>query len=199
MTASPAPTDTPVYLLAEHLDATLAAIEDLSAVTPPPAQAHPQLAETPRPSLAGWVRHLERHEASALVHIVRARALTESVADYDDRLTTFARLFLAGTAALDEAIQTFTDHTDHAFQSGGDALAYLRERGVLGPETGTMAITETSTIGDDFRLAGLIEVEPLAELIATFLDTLDIHYDLFPRRTPETGAAAEAMPTLSLP
>ncbi len=198
MTASTAPIDTPVYLLAEHLDATLAAIEDLSAVTPPTAPANSQMTEPPRPSIAGWVRLLERHEASALLHVERARALTGAVVASDDRLATFARLFLAGTAALDEAIKSFTDRTGHAFQCGGDALAYLRQRGVLTAEAGTVAITEATTIGDEFRLAGIIEIEPLAELIATFLDTLDIHYDLFPTLAPDAADVTQQAPTLSI-
>lgn len=198
MTASTAPGETPVYLLAEHLDATLAAIEDLSASTPPTTPVDPLRPDRPRPSAAAWVRDLERHEASALLHVARARALTEAAVAADGRLTTFARLFLAGTAALDEAILSFTDRTGHAFTTGGDALAYLRQRGVISPEAGTISITEATTVGNDFRLAGIIEIEPLADLIATFLDTLDIHYDLFPAPGPKTADTAAATPTLNI-
>ena len=180
MTPSTAPAANPVYLLAEHLDATLAAIEDLRSTTPPVAPIHPQRPGLPRPSIAGWVRKLERQEALALLHVERTRALTDAAMTADDRLQTFGKLFLAGTAALDEALARFTDRTAQAFKCGGDALAYLRQRGVLSPEAGTLCVTEVTTIGHDFRLAGIIEVEPLADLVATFLNTLDIHYDLFP-------------------
>jgi hypothetical protein len=198
MTASTAPAETPVYLLAEHLDATLAAIEDLRATTPSIAMPSPQRPGLPRPSLAGWVRRLERHEASALLRVERARALTEAAMAADSRLETLGKLFLAGTAALDEAVKSFTDRTGHAFQTGGDALAYLRQRGVLHAEAGTMSITEATRIGDDFRLAGIIEVEPLADLVATFLDTLDIHYDLFPPLAPDQPGPDHAAPVPSL-
>jgi len=195
MTASPAPSMTPVYLLAEHLDATLAAIEDLRAATPPETPANPQTPSVPRPSLAGWVRRLEAHEASALIHVERARALTEATIPVDNRLAIFGRLFLAGTAALEEAMRTFTDRTGNAFTSGGDAVAYLRQRGVLAPDAATLALETTSTIGDDFRLAGEIEVEPLADLVATFLDTIDIHYDLFPVVGADDDAGAALLRT----
>lgn len=199
MTASTAPTETPVYLLAEHLDATLAAIEDLRATTPPVTMPSPQRPGMPYASLAGWVRQLERHEASALLRAERARALTVEAMNADARLETLGKLFLAGTAALDEAIKSFTDRTGHAFQRGGDALAYLRQRGVLDAEAGTMTITEETRIGDDFRLAGIIEVEPLGDLVATFLDMLDIHYDLFPPLAPDMPHAGRDAPLPTLP
>jgi hypothetical protein len=199
MTASTAPAETPVYLLAEHLDATLAAIEDLRVTTPPVTMPSPQRPGMPRPSLAGWVRQLERHEASALLRAERARALTVDAINADARLETLGKLFLAGTAALDEAIKSFTDRTGHAFQRGGDALAYLRQRGVLDAEAGTMTITETTRIGDEFRLAGIIEVEPLGDLVATFLNTLDIHYDLFSPLAPDMPHASRTAPWPTLP
>ena len=132
-------------------------------------------------------------------NVERARALTEAAMAADSRLETLGKLFLAGTAALDEAIKSFTDRTGHAFQTGGDALAYLRQRGVLDAEAGTMTITEATRIGDDFRLAGIIEVEPLADLVATFLDTLDIHYDLFPPLSPDQPGPDRAAPVPSFP
>ena len=199
MTASTAPAEPPGYLLAAHLDATLAAIEDLRTATPPVMMPSPQRPGLPRPSLAGWVRQLERHEASALLRVERARALTEAAMAADSRLETLGKLVLAGTAALDEAIKSFTDRTGHAFKTGGDALAYLRQRGVLDAEAGTMTITEATRIGDDFRLAGIIEVEPLADLVATFLDTLDIHYDLFPPLSPDQPGPDRAAPIPSFP
>jgi hypothetical protein len=180
MTAHPAPSDNPVFLLAEHLDTILAATEDLRACKPPQALTNPQRVAPIRFSLQDFVSTLQRYEMTAIVRIERARELTRALVRKDNRFAMLGGLFVGGTAPLDEAVKRMIDKTGNAFDSGGDPVAYLRERGVVEPDIGHIADPSGLQITEDFRLAGSIELGPLSDLVATFLDTIELHYDLFP-------------------
>lgn len=181
MTAQPAPSNHPVFLLAEHLDMILAAIEDMQACRPSLNPASPHLlGGEPRISLVDFVGELKRFEMAAIVRLGRARILTRELVRRDSRFAMLGGLFVAGTAAFDEAVNRMTDVPGSAFASGGDPIGYLRSRGVIGEEAGGPATEAELLIDDTFRLAGEIEVGPLSDLVSTFLNTIELHFDLFP-------------------
>ena len=181
MTATPAPSNHPVFLLAEHLDMILAAVEDLSACRPIVLPPEPQrVGSLPRVSLKQFAFELQSYELAAIGHVGRARELARQMVRLDKRFAMLGGLFVGGTAALDEAVQRMADTTGNAFLSGGDPIGYLRSRGVIGDDAGGIELGSEPEVGDDFRIAGEIEIGPLSELVGTFLNTIELHFDLFP-------------------
>lgn len=181
MTAQPAPSNHPVFLLAEHLDMTLAAIEDLQTCRPTLAASNPQrVGASSQVSVTGYVKDLRQHEMAAIVHVARARELTRELVRRDTRFATLGGLFVGGTAALDEAVTRMIDKTGNDFATGGDPIGFLRARGIVDEEAGGLAPDQPLAVSDEFRLAGSIEIGPLVELVDTFLNTIELHFDLFP-------------------
>ncbi|MFT5510274.1 MAG: hypothetical protein ACI89J_003367, partial [Hyphomicrobiaceae bacterium] len=66
------------------------------------------------------------------------------------------------------------------FTTGADPIGYLRSRGLIDEEAGSLAAEATLSVSDDFRIAGHIEIGPLVDLVVTFLNTIELHFDLFP-------------------
>lgn len=181
MTGQPAPSNHPVFLLAEHLDMTLAAIEDLQNCRPHPVPINAQSARgQAQLSLVDFVAALRRYEMSAIVRVSRARELTRDLVRRDKRFAMLGGLFVGGTAALDEAVQVMMDKTGHDFATGADPIGYLRSRGVIEQEAGSFDVDEHASVSDAFRIAGSIEIGPLVDLVTTFLNTIELHFDLFP-------------------
>lgn len=181
MTAQPAPSNHPVFLLAEHLDMTLAAVEDLQACQPTFIASNAQRVGAPAQlSTSRYVNDLRQHEMAAIVHVARARELTRELVRRDSRFATLGGLFVGGTAALDEAVARIIDKTGNDFATGGDPIGYLRTRGMIDEEAGGLAPDQPLAVSDEFRLAGSIEIGPLVELVDTFLNTIELHFDLFP-------------------
>lgn len=181
MIAQPAPSNHPVFLLAEHLDMILASIEDLEACRPAVIDSHPQrVPSRPQVSIARYVDQLKGHEMAAIMRVARARELTRDLVRRDSRFATLGGLFVGGTAALEEAVKRMIDKTGNAFANGGDPIGYLRERGLIDEEAGGVDPDQSLDVTEAFRLAGCIEIGPLVELVATFLNTIELHFDLFP-------------------
>ncbi len=181
MTAQPAPSNHPVFLLAEHLDMILAAIEDLQACQPTLSPSNPQrVGASAQVSVIHYVHDLRQHEMAAIVHVARAREMTRELVRRDSRFATLSGLFVGGTAALDEAVAQMIDKTGNDFATGGDPIGYLRTRGIVDEEVGGLAPDQPLAVSEEFRLAGSIEIGPLVELVDTFLNTIELHFDLFP-------------------
>ena len=190
MTAQSAPSNHPVFLLAEHLDMFLAAIEDLQACRVPLIGGDPQRpGASPRASLRRFAEDVRCFEAAAIARIGRARELTRDLVRKDRRFAMLGGLFVGGTAALDEAVQRMADTTGHAFGSCHDPVGYLRARGMIDEEAGGAEGHDALTVTDTFLLAGEIEVGPLVELVGTFLNTIELHFDLFPDLSEPDGVA----------
>lgn len=181
MTAQPAPSNHPVFLLSEHLDAVLAGCEDIIACEPPLAEVNAQhIGATPRLSLHRFARMLQRHETITLLHVARARELTRELVARDNRFAMLGGLFVGGTAALGDAMREVADTDAANFAHGGDPIGYLGARGVVDVDAGAIVPGAPPATSDGFLLAGAIEIGPLMDLTATFLNTIELHFDLFP-------------------
>jgi hypothetical protein len=194
MTSTPTPLAPAVTLLADHLDAALAAGEDLVAVASawPPAAAprrHATSADIAR------LRHAQRATVEAvraaemrlLGRVLKARERAEELARIASPFKPLVRLFAAGTAVLADAVPACGDAAEHDFASGDSLLAYWRSRGLVDDETASLADDAVLTIDDAFLVAGLAPLGVVMDLVAMLLDALDAHYDLY----PETMAAAD--------
>ena len=177
-----------VYLLADNLDAALAAGEDIMKATlvwgtgsdrDGAAIAHKRAAQR---AILQNVRSLEQ---ILVARVLKSRERSEEIAKRDPRFATVARLYNAGTAILIEAVSDFGDPTEIDFESGGGAVAFLRTRGLLVEDAPGPSDGQTFTFRDNFLVAGRIRLGTLLDLVAMYLDTLETHFDLF------SDAAAE--------
>lgn len=182
--------DTPasIYLLADHLDAVLAAGEDLMKLSV--AVADPSKCDGASPvwseleDLIGQARDLE---LSAIARTLQARTRARDIASYDDEIAPLFKVYSASTAILADAAAELADTTFADFDAGCDPLAYLRSRGVIAAEAGSLKGLERIVVGEDFLVARRIALGPLLDLTAQLLDVLDTNYGLF-------GAAAGDRP-----
>lgn len=171
------------YLLADHLDAVLAAGEDL-------LKAHRVVfAEVPKPrpqevrdlvaAQRRWVDAVRTLEMTLTLRGLQARQRAEDLRRADDRLDAIAGLFIGGTAPLADAAEELGDWTETDFQTGDEIAEYLRSRGLIAPDSAGVVSLDRLVVTADFRVARRIELGPLLDLTAAFLDALELFYDLY--------------------
>jgi len=181
----PQPTvDPSVYYVADHLDAVLAAGEDLGRLVLPPHGGAPAAAR----------EITERARALELVIVARAlqaRLRCQELRNADPRFRPMVDLFIGGTARLLDVIEEFGDASRADFATGDDLVAYLRERAVVAADAAAPQSFAALRIGPAFRIAGEIELGPLMDMCASFLDALEFHYELY-QGAPASAAQAAA-------
>lgn len=182
-----------VYLLADHLDMLLAAGEDIQKIEFVKVETAAD-ADEQTLSIQDFVRHARELEHAAIGRLMCARTQASQLEGEDERFSMLARLFLAGTAHVSDVLQHFQDREVQAFDCGSDPIDYLRSHGLVAEDTGCLSIVEKLTIGEDFLLGGHIELGPLLDLCAQFLDSLDAQFGLF----PEVPAATEIKSDVSV-
>ena len=116
---------------------------------------------------------------------------------FDSRFSTITDLFVSGTHAVADAAADLADSTGLDFNTGRDSIAYLRSRNLVGDEPTVLAPTPDLRITESFRLVAAIELGPLLDLASAYLDSLELHYELYgayagARKPPLAGAEAEA-------
>lgn len=173
------PTPACVYLLADHLDAALAAGEDLVSV----GQAWDD-GDPCDPGVAGMQRwaigRIRAHEMTLLSRILRARDKAAELAQVENRFKPLAHLFVSGTLDLADAVDEACDLAECAFENGGDATAYLRARGLLDAEAAGLQAGHALNVGDAFLVVGRLPLGILLDLVEEFIDALDLHFGLYP-------------------
>lgn len=171
------------YLLADHLDAVLAAGEDLLAASSEAAEREPDACGRRIADSRAEQRHqLERIrglELALVSRCLRGRERAQELAVLDIRFKQITGLFIGGTAPLVDAIADCTDATAHDFETGDGILAYLRAHGLVPEDTETLDERAGIRVGEDFLVAHRIALGPLLDLVATFLDALELHFDLY--------------------
>ena len=171
------------YLLADHLDAMLAAGEDLLKVHRVVFAEVPK----PRPESVRDLVEVQRRcidamrtlEMSLTLRGLQARERADELRRADDRVAAIAKLFIAGTAPLADAALEFGDWTETDFESGDETTEYLRSRGLIAPDSAGLVSLDQLVVTTGFRVARRIELGPLLDLAATFLDALELFYDLY--------------------
>jgi hypothetical protein len=170
-----------VYMLAEHLDAALAAGEDIVA------RGHQwrSLAENPgdpanfvtrQRKIVDEIRVLE---LMLVGRILKARTHALSLSEYDDRFRVVGKLFASGTAILLDAVEESGDARGTDFDTADEVIAYVRSRGLIAPDAAVVRRPADLTIDDNFLVAKRIALGPLLDMAAAFLDALDVQYELF--------------------
>jgi hypothetical protein len=188
-----------IYLLADHLDAMLAAGEDLLAMRRGlvAALASPQT-DSARGRLVALRLFGERVQALELTVAMRtleARKRAKALKREDTHLSIMAGLFIAGTAQLADAVDDLGDRTRFDFQTGHEIVSYLRSRGLIAPDCAGLIDLEKLCVTQAFLVARRIELGPLMDLAATFLDTLDVLYELYDDAEPGGQVGPASMPS----
>lgn len=171
-----------VYLLADNLDAALAAGEDIlkaSLVWESGAGLDGEAIQRARAAQRSVVQNVRNLEQILVARVLKSRERSEEIAKRDSRFSTVARLYNAGTAVLIEAASDFGDPTRVDFENGGEAVSFLRTRGFIADDSPGPAEGQTLKFRDDFLVAGRIRLGTLLDLVAMYLDTLETHFDLF--------------------
>lgn len=173
-----------IFLLADHLDAILAAGEDLMALRLDVSAAGRLRAASDaaamQATLDGFIREVGVLEISLAAHLRQARERAREVARADQRFASLIRLFLGGTAMLSDALAEFMNPGTFKFDRGNDPIAYLRSRGIIGDDAAGIYELAQLQPGDDMKIGGKIELGPLLEMVSAFLNSLDVAYELYP-------------------
>lgn len=168
-----------VYLVADHLDAALAAGEDLLA-----SCAHWTPGDATDCGIAGaqqWaVSRFKTHELNLVSRIVQAREHIEVLTRDARRFRPLAQLFNSASADLADSFDELNEQTAGDFETGGATVAYFRSRGLIDSEAAGLSENDTITIDDNFLVAGKVPLGICLDLVSEFLDALDIAYDLYP-------------------
>lgn len=186
-----------IYLLGDHLDAALAMGEDL--LTEKVALDTP----TGKSPLRTWMRQnrdlndflttVRTLEYAMTARLLQARKRAEELKRSETRLKPLIALFVAGTAPLVDAAAELGDTDARDFNSADAALTFLRSRGLLAMDAAGLEGLTRLAVGEDYQIAGRIRLGTLLDLVATFLDTLDVLFDLYAEpgeAGAETGGSA---------
>jgi hypothetical protein len=184
-----------VYLVADHLDAALAAGEDLlkvnDAFAAPFAALSAHEVERRCVLLRRFVERVRTMELAIAMRALQARRRAAELRRADARVAPVAGLYIGGTAALADAAAELGDCTIVDFQTGDDAIAYLRSRGVIAVDAAGLMSLDQLAVGPEFLIAGRIALGALVDLAAGFLDTLELFYELYAEEQPnEMGQAS---------
>lgn len=188
-----------VYLLADHLDAALAAGEDLLKSTLSwnggDARASDLLASNRRAEREA-VDAIRTLELMLLTRVLKSRESARDLAKADGFFKSIAGLYTSGTAIVADAAQEMADETAYAFDAGDGVTAYLRSRGLIAADEAAPLEAAQLPVTEDLLVAGRMPLGTLLDLIATFLDTLETHYELYD--PPERKSTATARGDLPL-
>jgi hypothetical protein len=178
-----------IYLLIEHLDAALAAGEQLTTltmdVTEPSADVGPRRLRSREARFIGFVSRVRSLEASLIAHILQARRRAGELPRARGALKLLLEAFSGGTAALIDAVAEYGDPARFAFNTGADRLSYLRARGLMPASVTALTSVVTVEIDESFLVAGRLELGPLLDMIEAFLRALNVEYDLWRERSDD--------------
>ncbi len=171
-----------VYLLADHLDAALAAGEDLLKSSlcwnGGDARVSDTLASSRRAEREA-VDTVRTLEMLLLTRVLKSRESARNLAKAESFFKPIAGLYTSGTAIIADVAQEMADETGYAFDAGDGVTGYLRSRGFIAADEAAPLEAAKLPVTEDLRVAGRMPLGTLLDLIATFLDTLETHYELY--------------------
>lgn len=184
-----------LYLLADNLETALATGEDMLAekvdLTDSDASGKRNMEKLAQRNaeLAAFLSRLRLLELSLIARLLQARKWAEEAKREEARLRPIISLFVGGTASLIDAANELGDTMNQSFETGDTMTAYLRTRAVLAPEEAGLQRRTQIVVTDDFLVAGRVRLGTLLDLVAAFLDTLDLVGDLSIAQAPAIEAA----------
>jgi hypothetical protein len=194
MPARAQPAHPSIYLLSDHLDAALAMGEDLlteKVLLADAAQLTAARLLRQNREAGEFLASVRTLELALTSRLLQARRLADEMKRRESRLKPLIALFVAGTAPLADAAAELGDVSAHAFQTGDTAFAFLRSRELVARDAPGLDGLARLAVSDDYLVAGRVRLGTLLDLIATFLDTLDLLFD--PYRDQASSAGAQAV------
>jgi hypothetical protein len=187
--------DASLYLLRDHLDAALGMGEDLLtqalALDTPASKSPLRTWMRQNRDLNAFLTGARTLEYAITSRLLQARKRAEELKRRDSRVKPLVALFVAGTAPLVDAAAELGDTDTRDFGATDAALTFLRSRGLLAPDAACLEGLNRISVGEDYQLAARIRLGTLMDLVATFLDTLDLLFDI-PGEHPDDVAARPA-------
>lgn len=181
-----------LYLLADHLDAALAAGEDLLACTLRVGAPHSGMApddiRAEQAELRSFIERVRALEMALVSRVLQARRRATELPKADDAHVLMLNLLLAGTESLGAAVREVGDRVQQQFLTGTGHLAYLRSRGFLQTEAACLGAIADLRVTEAFLVYGRLPLGSLLDLVAAFLDKLDLVFDLYPEPKHEAAA-----------
>ena len=190
------------YFIADHLDAVLAASEDLRKlhVEVPPVRTG--LTGEMANKLRNFVEQIQRHELTIVMRTLEARKRIAELQNPDKMLRAILALFSAGTAALIDAAENYNDTAALEFATSGDPLDFLRARKLLPESSGSLIGCLRIEATEDLLIAERVPLGDIMDHAAAVMDALELYFDLY---SPDSDAdalpdpaPAEPLPTLPL-
>jgi hypothetical protein len=195
----PAPAS--VYLLAEHLDVALAAGEDLMGVlhvrSGPPPRDDAELIDF-RAGRRAAIEQIRTFELALIARLLMGREWAVTVATEDERFQPVARLYVAGTATLVDAVAECADLSSEDFDTGDDLTAYMRSRGLIAADAAGLSDAAPIAANEAFLVAKRAPLGVVLDLVASFLDALEAEFDLFPALENENGRGLSPPASLTI-
>jgi hypothetical protein len=190
--------DPRLYWLVEHLDAALAAGDQLMSLslemTEPTPTMGPRRLRTRVARFIRFVSQVRGLEASLIAHILQARRRVAELPRGRGPMRLLLDPFTSGTTVLLDAVAEYGDPAGYAFNTGADRLGYLRARGLIASDSGALMPVTMFEIGESFRVAGRIELGPLLDLVEAFLHALNTEFNLWNDLAEEIAPANDAEP-----
>lgn len=184
-----------IYLLTDHLDAALAMGEDLltEKISLGTQMRSASLRSWMRENrdLANFLTSVRTLEYALTARLLQARKRAEDLRRLEKGLKPVIALFVAGTAPLADAAAELGDTDARDFDGADAMLTFLRNRGLLAPDAAGLQGLQQLTIGEDYLVAGRIQLGTLMNLVATFLDKLDLLFDLYAEPADASSAIME--------
>jgi hypothetical protein len=200
---SPAPIDINVYLLTDHLDAALASGEDLcqQSVFLYPATPGTGTAALLRQQaeLTSFVSGVYALELSLTLRLLQARHRIAELRAMETRFKPYFSAFIGGTASLVDAAEGFSRAGSEAFKIGQSPLAFLISRGLLPVMTPRLPHDTHICVNADYLIAGEIPLGPLMDMLASFLDGLELAFELYPRDAKALADIMSQVPQMVTP
>ena len=191
-----------IYLLSDHLDAALAMGEDLLtekiALDAPAGKAPLREWMRQNRDLNTFLTTVRTLEYAMTARLLQARKRAEELKGNEARLRPLIALLVAGTAPLADAAAELGDTDARDFQSADATLTFLRGRGLLAPDAAGLEGLRRLTVSEDYLIAGRIRLGTLLDLVATFLDTLDLMFELYTDPSDEHDDADTRSPAASV-
>jgi hypothetical protein len=170
------------HVFADFLEAILDLAEELELLYLIPSDDEREPGSDVLPGLdriGAFVERIETIEVAIAVKLGLARAAARRIAEADNRLQTFTKLFHAGTQPLVELCAELADPGRRIFESGHDPLTFLQARGVVDECRSTLESQSFLATGPDYRLLGTVKLGAFIELCDTCLQAIDRHYHLY--------------------
>lgn len=182
-----------VILLVDHLDKVLGAGERLGDAKFEPKPITPDMSAddivNEHGRLREFMQYVRAMELTVAARVDKARTWSKEIRGRDANLKLMCSLFLTGSQALADAMEELGDPRLQDFNGGDQAILFLKSRALIPDHCVTIDAVSQFAVGEKYLVAGRIQLDALLDLCATFIETLDTHYNILGEAAPAAASA----------